>query len=274
MYQVVNIYNHNVVLAADTEGKQVVLISKGVGFGRKAGDVLTSVGEDKKVFYILDENADKAKIKQLSYNLEQVGQAVEEIILIAQEQLGIHNEKLADALLDHISFAIQRLSMGLSIENPFINEITLLYSKEYDVAEQAASIIKERMNIDIGYAEKGFIALHLYSARKNKHIQNTIKGARIYQEILTMICEWFDKVVDFDSVGCKSFLLSLDRMVLRCGGNCPMQMPLKQAVKLSMTTYYQTALEIAGIIQAELDITLEEDAVAFLAVDICKFIQM
>ncbi|MFR9190946.1 MAG: PRD domain-containing protein [Anaerotruncus massiliensis (ex Togo et al. 2019)] len=53
----------------------------------------------------------------------------QEIVEIAREKLDITNDKLYDALYDHIAFAIERLKMGLLIDNPFIGEIAIMCSR-------------------------------------------------------------------------------------------------------------------------------------------------
>ncbi|WP_312642941.1 PRD domain-containing protein [Hydrogenoanaerobacterium sp.] len=273
-YKAVKVFNNNVILAEEEDGKQVVLISKGIGFGVKKGEQITAEGDDKKVFYILDENVNAGEIKRLSYDIEKVEQVTQGIVQIAREKLDITSEKLYDALYDHISFAIERLKMGLPIDNPFIGEISIMCNKEYEVAENAASLIKEQMDVDIGDAEKGFIALHLYSARRNKHINVAMKSARVFKQAVIMVENRFNRTFNTNSSACKSFLMSLNRLVDVSAKQKPLEMPIKQHVKLYMYEYDEVAQAIARMIKSELGVEFSEDAKAFLAVNICKFIQM
>lgn len=79
----------------------------------------------------------------------------QEIVEIAREKLDITNDKLYDALYDHIAFAIERLKMGLPIDNPFIGEIAIMCSREFEVAEIAAKLIRREVDVDIGEPGKG-----------------------------------------------------------------------------------------------------------------------
>ena len=119
-YKVLKVYNNNVVLAEEPGGKQIVLIGKGVGFGARKGDLINGDDPDNKVFSILDESVNPSEIKRLNYDIEKVEKVTQEIVEIAREKLDITNDKLYDALYDHIAFAIERLKMGLPIDNPFI----------------------------------------------------------------------------------------------------------------------------------------------------------
>lgn len=194
-YKVLKVYNNNVVLAEEPGGKQIVLIGKGVGFGARKGDLINGDDPDNKVFSILDESVNPSEIKRLNYDIEKVEKVTQEIVEIAREKLDITNDKLYDALYDHIAFAIERLKMGLPIDNPFIGEIAIMCSREFEVAEIAAKLIRREVDVDIGEPEKGFIALHLYSARRNKHINTAMKNARFYKQAVLVVGRCFGRTL-------------------------------------------------------------------------------
>ena len=274
-YIIEKVFNNNVVLALDmVSDKQVVLMSKGIGYGKKKGDQVSDFGDDKKVFYILDETDKTADIKKLDYDLDKVRQVTEEIVEIARKDLGIDNDNLYDALLDHITFAIERLRIGLPIENPFIGEINLLYHKEYQVAQKAAEILSDKMDIKINEDEKGFIALHLRSAKKNSHVNAAMKSVRVYKKAVSIISLKFDREIKPQSSACKSFLLSLTRWVYSATAGEKIVMPLKHYLKTSMTRSYEVAKIVAKVIEEEMGTILSDDIICFIAVDIEKLIQM
>ena len=80
------IINNNVVSSRDDDGKEVVAMGKGIGFGRKKGDVLPE-DEIDKIFTIEDEEALR-RFKDLltSIPLEYL-QVSNEIISYAKEKL-------------------------------------------------------------------------------------------------------------------------------------------------------------------------------------------
>ena len=227
-YKVLKVYNNNVVLAEEPGGKQIVLIGKGVGFGARKGDLINGDDPDNKVFSILDESVNPSEIKRLNYDIEKVEkvtQEIEEIEQIAREKLDITNDKLYDALYDPIAFAIERLKMGLPIDNPFIGEIAIMCSREFEVAEIAAKLIRREVDVDIGEPEKGFIALHLYSARRNKHINTAMKNARFYKQAVLVVGRCFGRTFDTNSSACKNFLTSLTRPISSALRGAPLEVP-------------------------------------------------
>lgn len=273
-YRVAKVLNSNAVLAQDEEENQVVLMSKGIGFGKRVGEKIQDNSEDRKIFYIHEDSVNSAKLKQIDSQVQQVEEVTREIVEVARERLHIDNSKLYGALLDHITFAVECLHMGLPIDNPFCGEIAILYSREYETAQIAAEIIKERIGVEIGDGETGFIALHLYSARKNRHIRSAMKSTRVYSEILSMVGIAIDKRLDNTHAPAKSFLLSLHCLVTLTVNRNPIVMKLNQQVKLSMLDSYRTALQVAKMIYDEMDVQLSEDAIAFIAVDIEKLKQL
>jgi transcriptional antiterminator len=273
-YRVAKVFNSNAVLAEDEVENQVVLMSKGIGFGKHTGEIIKDFAEDQKVFYILNDNVNAMKMKQMDGEVTKVEQVTREIVALARERLKIDNDKLYDALLDHITFAVECLHMGLPIDNPFCGEIAILYSREYEIAQIAAEIIKERIGVEIGDGEKGFIALHLYSAHRNKHIRTAMKNTRVYSEILTTVGNLIGKKLDNTHAPAKSFLLSLHCLITLTSRNHPIVMKLNQQVKLTMTDSYRIAAQIAKRIGEEMGVQLCDDAIAFIAVDIEKLKQL
>jgi transcriptional antiterminator len=99
---------------------------------------------------------DKDHFRQYEAIADHIGKRVievgEEIIVMATAKLKIpFNEHIHVALADHINFTLERLAGGLEIENPFLEEIKVLYSKDYELACRAAKMIEERFDMKIPY---------------------------------------------------------------------------------------------------------------------------
>ena len=248
-YKVLKVYNNNVVLAEEPGGKQIVLIGKGVGFGTRRGDLINGDDPDNKVFSILDENVNPGEIKRLNYDIEKVEKVTREIVEIAREKLDITNDKLYDALYDHIAFAIERLKMGLPIDNPFIGEIAIMCSREFEVAEIAAKLIRREVDVDM-------------------------KNARFYKQAVLVVGQCFGRTFDTNSSACKNFLTSLNRLISSALRGAPLEMPVKQYVRLNMTEYYRAAQAVSELMKREIGAELSDDHKAFLAVHICQLVQM
>jgi len=122
-------YNNNIVSVKINEEERL-LFGKGIGFGKKFGDIIEKGTEVEKVFVIEDEDNLR--------NFKQVIQNVDEEFLILCEKMISYiaseleedlDERIHIALVDHLNFAVKRLSNNEEIENPFLPEIKALYQK-------------------------------------------------------------------------------------------------------------------------------------------------
>ena len=135
-YKVIKAINNNVVLAQepDTQDK-IILIAKGIGFNRKPGNMVSDNLNGKEVIKFLNGANNANKINGRLYGKNEISTVVQSIAKSAEKKLSIHNKGFYPALLDHICFAIDRIQFGVPIENPFINEISVLYRDEYKEAQ-------------------------------------------------------------------------------------------------------------------------------------------
>lgn len=268
-YQIIKIYNNNVVLAL-YNNEEAILVSKGIGFGKKQGQIVSENRIIEKVFHQMPPYT--------TNNLDQIHQKieglVEEIIQIAEIKIGRLNINAGKALAEHIEFAIERLGMGIQIENPFIDEIMVLYEEEYRIARVVGDLIYQRFQVDIGEEEQGFIALHIYSARENKNMKETMQKTRAYKEYMQMIEEEFRVNLLEHTIEYKEFLRNLEGLIRMARGSKEISMELKEQVKESMPKIYRIASKIGGFISQEKNIKVSEDLIAFLAIDIERLIQL
>ncbi|WXR62390.1 PRD domain-containing protein [Peptostreptococcaceae bacterium AGR-M142] len=188
-FRILKVLNNNIVLAYDLENKyETILIGKGIGFSKK---------ENKKTYIPLNKIqksfvAEDEKTKKEYFNIaknidERIIEITENIIMEAEKKLGKLNSHIHIILTDHIAFAIERVKMGLNINNPFINEIEILYKDEFLIAKDGVQMIKSELDIDLGFGEIGFIAMHLHSSRNNVNVKETMKNTRILNEIIEII---------------------------------------------------------------------------------------
>jgi len=147
-YKIIKVMNNNVILVENLENNnEAVLVGKGIGFGKKANSVVKiSKNIIEKMFITYDEKLKKDYFEIINSIDDVIIETCSEIILKAEESLGKLNSRIHIVLTDHISFALERMNMGLTIENPFLNEIKILYKKEYELAVETRKLLKERKN--------------------------------------------------------------------------------------------------------------------------------
>ena len=173
-YKVLKSLSSNVVVS-EKDSNVYVLFGKGIGFGKKPGELIAKGSTIEQKFIKIDDS-EKANYVEILNNVEgQILAVTEEIISLAEDTL---KEKLISrihiGLADHISFSIKRMELGIDIVNPFLNEIQTLYPSEYNIAEKGSKLIKEKLNVALPESEIGFITLHIHSARVNVEVSQSL----------------------------------------------------------------------------------------------------
>lgn len=270
-YVVIKSINNNVVLAKGKKtNEQVVLMSKGIGFNRKANDIVSDIGKENQVFILWDN---QNKFKNVKCDNEKLKIAIKKIAEIAYKKLGIDEDKIIKSLYDHILFLVDRINFGLYIDNPFENEISFLYAREYEIAKEAVNLINECISIKIGDSEAAFIALHLNSASQKQPISTTMEQVHVYNEISNIIITKFNiKKENLKDV--KIFLMSLNRLISEIEKGKMFKIACYDEIKNSMKESYDLVFNIVNIIKKEFNIPIDKTAQAFLTVELEKLKQL
>lgn len=167
MLQIEKVYNNNVVQVIDSKGQELIVMGKGLGFQRKAGEELSTEKIEKT--FILQNEHQTQDLSELYLNMETAElEVVNAILSKAEEDLRIEFDlALYVALGDHLHFVFQRSREGISLENPLSWEIRKFYPKEYQIGLSALGIIEEKLGLNVEKGEASSIALHLINAQKN-----------------------------------------------------------------------------------------------------------
>lgn len=272
MYQVVKVLNNNVCMAKDDKGMECIVVGKGIGFGKKAGDIIQ---EDKleKIFYV-QEDVNKIKFSELMEKIrgDVIGIA-EEIIVMAEKIKGKKlNEHIHIALADHIAFAIERINMGIEIKNPFNIEIKALYKDDYNIALKALELINQRLNISLPEDEAGFIALHLHAALENAGLSNTLKNTRLVSQLVLTIENHIGKHIDRDSIDYLRLVTHLRFAIDRLEKNAPVSNELLASIKKKFKRAYNIAMQVSKVIENTLEKEVPEEEIGYIAIHIQRLI--
>lgn len=180
------VLNQNAVLVLD-EGQEKVAVGKGVGFNKKKNDVLSQQSVER-MFVMEPEGLQKLQVL-LSQIEDKYFLASEEIINHAEMVLGEKlNEHINIGLSDHIAFAAENIQNNIIVRNKLLNEIEILYSEEFAVAQWAVEYLTHTLKIPFSYDEAGYIAIHIHSARSGRSDNSkSIREVTIVSEIIHLI---------------------------------------------------------------------------------------
>lgn len=202
------VLNNNAVVAIQ-DGREVIVIGRGIAFQKRAGDQVPEEQIDK-IFTLQNEDIqENFKTLIASIPLEYM-KVSEEIIAYAKLKLG---KKLNDSiylhLTDHIHFAIERYRKNLPIRNGLLWETKQLYKDEYEVGLEALNMICDQFGVLLPEDEAGFMALHFVNAALNEEMPNIRSMTQVMQEVLTIIKYHFKMDFDENSLNYYRFVTHL-----------------------------------------------------------------
>ena len=265
------IINNNIVSAIEADGKEVVIMGRGLGFGMKPGKEIPE-GKIEKVFRLDSQNStDKFKELLANLPLEHI-QASTEIINYAKSVLNRRlNQSIYITLTDHINFAIERFKERMVFTNPLLNEIKTFYKEEYLIGEYAVALIERRIGITLPVDEAGFIALHIVNAEYNTAMRDTIDITTLIQNVVKIVKEYFSMDLDETSLNYQRFVTHLRFLAQRIIGGEMLNSENPEFNQLISQMYpeeYACSLKLKDYIQVTYHHDVTEEETAYLAVHI------
>ena len=265
------IINNNIVSAIEADGKEVVIMGRGLGFGMKPGKEIPE-GKIEKVFRLDSQNStDKFKELLANLPLEHI-QASTEIINYAKSVLNRRlNQSIYITLTDHINFAIERFKEKMMFTNPLLNEIKTFYKEEYLIGEYAVALIERRIGITLPVDEAGFIALHIVNAEYNTAMRDTIDITTLIQNVVKIVKEYFSMDLDETSLNYQRFVTHLRFLAQRIIGGEMLTSDNPEFNQLISQMYpeeYACSLKLKDYIQVTYHHDVTEEETAYLAVHI------
>lgn len=92
----------------------------------------------------------------------------QDILKIAQAELGKLDESLVYCLAIHLNATFTRMSQGKKIINPNLEDVKRKFSLEYKVAEKMVELIEQRYKVDLPEDEVSYIALYLHGNEREE----------------------------------------------------------------------------------------------------------
>ncbi len=270
--KVEKVINNNLVKSYNSKGQEILVMGCGLGFKKKPGDFIDETLVEK--IYAAQDEAESGRLIQLleKVPLERI-QLTNEIISFAKTSLGLRlNENIYLTLTDHISFALDRASQGISLRNGLLWEIKRFYNHEYLIGKEALSMIHKRLGVELPEDEAGFIALHLVSASMDfDSMRQTADMTRIIQNIVNIVKYHFHTELDEYSLHYERFITHVKFFVQRVFNGTEIDEDDKSFLLMLKEQYkkeYLCALKIHDYMKKEFGRELTEDEIIYLTVHI------
>ena len=211
--QIKRVFNNNVAMAVTEDGAEIIVIGRGLCFGRHAGDNLDA-SLVEKTYDLRRPDQDEAAFARM----EKLIQSIPTIYLVIAEEIAWMLRESFDpdiddgivmALADHISLSLEREKNGVVCENPLLPEIRNFYRKEYALAGNAARIIETYTGICISPQEQGFITLHIVNSTMRQRADRLIVSVELVRDVLSIVSTYYGVALDETSLAYERFLRHL-----------------------------------------------------------------
>lgn len=261
------VLNNNAVIIMDGTQEKIA-IGAGVGFGKGKNDIVQPNKIEK--LFVLKENE---KLQQLLVRIPEEHLILsEEIIQYAEEVLHVKlNEHILLVLTDHISFAIEREQEGIHLQNKLLQEIRILYKKEFEIGLWALRLIKKKIQLEMPIDEAAFIALHIHTMKmKGGDLRETVRQTSIVRDMVDTIQNFLAIEIKEEDISYERLITHLRFALIRASEydvhimDEDMLLMIKKKYKKS----YQCAKRVAGTVESAHEISLPDEELGYITLHI------
>ncbi len=265
------IINNNVVIVSGDNGKETIVMGKGIGFQAKAGQHVDEQKIEKR--FILDSESDVGRFGELvsSIPLEHFEVCMKIIDYAMQVMQRRLSNSIYISLTDHINFALERYKSGVVFENPLLQEVRSFYPSEYLIGEYALTLVEHDLGAKLPVDEAASIALHFVNAEYKTAMSDTMNITTLIRQILNIVDEELDMNLDELGLHYSRFVTHLKFLAYRVFAGqmmCQQEEELVRMVKSLYKREYAISEKVALFIREQCNHEIAEEEKAYLTLHI------
>lgn len=264
MYEIIKVLNNNTLLAK-RDDEEVIVMMKGIGFSKKAGDLFDIPIKAKKYLMQKSYQAKDQSNHIINYIDPIYLEMTAEILKLASEKFENVDQNILLPLADHIYFSIKRMNENIMPSNPFTYDIRLLFPDEYEVALKAREVIQDYIHVCINDDEVGFITLHIHSAISSNKVGESMEATRVIHECIEKLQNDLHIQIDVESVSYARLMNHIKFLIIRINTNEKLQMDISEFTKDKFPFAYEQACHMCNALSHVLKKELPETEVGYLA---------
>ncbi|WP_321384983.1 BglG family transcription antiterminator LicT [uncultured Enterococcus sp.] len=276
MISIKKVLNSSVVLV-ENNGKEMIALGKGIGFGKKTGDQIPDEQVDK-IFLEVEEQKSVQIVELVGEIPFEFFEVTRDIITEAEAQLGKKlNSNLYLTLTDHLHFAVERAQQGLTVANRLYWEIKSYYPQEFQVGQRALELLNEKYAIELPKEEASNIAFHLINAQsEDTENGNGFKYAKMIGGIVNMVRYSIQKEIDTNSIHYTRFITHVRFFVERYYSDGLLEDTEGELYRQMWTLYpsaMETATKVKEYIEKVYHATIPDEEIVYLGVHINRLMK-
>ena len=182
------VLNSSVVLAADDSGKEIILMGKGIGYGRKSGEEIVRQPTDR-VFVPVSRPQMQRALELFSTTPETILEMTQELVSLAERRLQVKlSPHIYIILADHLQFAVERQKQNIVVTNRVFWEIKNFYRREFAVGQEALEMMCNRFGVSLPEEEAANLAFHIVNASKDVSTHyDAMQAAKLIGDIVNIV---------------------------------------------------------------------------------------
>lgn len=263
--------NNNVVISLDEQGRERVLMGRGLGFQLKPSDTLDPAKVEKT--FILDTGEDGERERRMLTDtpyaiIEAVSRAVDQAERSLGHQLG---RPLTIAVIDHVQFVLERLAKGIRIPVANMPELRVLHPAEFAAAKAMAESISAALDTELPAEEAVFLTMHVLNATRDEPNGTAALLFRRVQHVVMTVENGLGVSLDVDSPDYARFVLHIQfllqrlvsRTMLRSGDSS-----FFEFAKHSYPRSFAIAQEVKAYVMAATESELTDEELLYVIVHV------
>ena len=268
MYRVSKVLNNNGVIAIEMEENQeYVLLGKGIGFGKKVSQRFEAPSDCTR--YSLKDDTERGSAASLAKSVDPVFlEIANEVLREAERTFGKIDKRILFPLADHISFAVARMKNGEQISNPLTGDIHALFYKEFQVASVLKKILSDRMQVEIGDDEIGYVALHVHSAIEDEKVSVAMQMARTVRECVSIIEAETGKKIDVMTLDYNRLMNHVKYMAARLLRGEELKININDYIEIKFPKAFAIATTVCDHLGENIGVQPGEREIGYLAMHI------
>ena len=265
-------FNNNALLALDENEEEVIVMGKGIAFGKKSGDRIDESLIQKK--FVFDKSELNEKFSQLFDEIpQQYVELTVSIVEMAQKELGVRfDSSIYLALSDHITYAVRRYKKNENLKNALLFEVKKFYPNEFKAALKSLDMIQYETGCIMTEDEVGYIAMHFVNAQQNgEEMSQTVKVTKMVEDILHIVEYHYQIKLDENSLNYTRFVTHIRYFARRLFAkelNQDTDDILYQQIRERYPDAYRCVLKVKKYIKENCDIELTNEEMTYFMLHI------
>lgn len=203
------VLNASVVLCVDESGNELIVLGKGIGYGKKPGTKINR--DDINQVFVPVTSPEIRKIEEALVDIPpKIVEITRRIVQKTQKEIKAPlNRSLTISLMDHINFSVNRYQEGLVFKNRLYWDVQSYYPNEFKVGDWALKLINKEMDTDLPKEEAASIAFHIINSETSEEYNDSMEVTKIVNSLMSIINLSSEAKLEPESISYRRMLIHI-----------------------------------------------------------------